>query len=227
MPSIEFILISCAFAAVVAAIALRDHRAARRQRDSMLDACASVVEAARIDRGADGFPQLAGRWKGREVRVALIADTMTIRRLPQIWLSVTLLDTDAGRPGLAALVRPSGADFYSLTERFTERFETPPDFPGEIWIRGSSRAAQRLLDKAAPVMADVFSDARVKEIAATDRGFRIIRQAAEGRRGPHLLLRQVAFDETSVPADLLEQTLGELERLRSAAAHLSRKADAA
>lgn len=227
MPSIEFIVVSCVSAAVVAAMALRDHRAARRQRESMLDACAGLVDAARIDRGADGFPQLAGRWKGREVRVALIADTMTIRRLPQIWLSVTLLDTNAGRPGLAALVRPSGADFYSLTERFTERFDTPPGFPGEIWIRGSSPAAERLLDKAAPVMADVFSDARVKEIAATDRGFRIIRQAAEGRRGPHLLLRQVAFDETSVPADLVAETLAGLERLQRAAASLSRKADAA
>ena len=38
------------------------------------------------------FPRLTGRHRGREVRVDLLCDTMTIRRLPQLWMSTTLLD---------------------------------------------------------------------------------------------------------------------------------------
>jgi hypothetical protein len=227
VPSIEFLLISCAAIALVAGLAIREHRAARQLRGRMLDACAALFDRPVIEAGADGFPELSGRWKGSEIRVALIADTMTIRRLPQIWLSVTRLDAHPGRPGLAALVRPSGADFYSLTERFSERFETPPGLPGEIWLRGSSPAAQSLLNRAACEMANVFADACVKEIAMTDRGVRIIRQAAEGRRGPHLILRQVALDDCAVSADLMAKTLAELDRLTEAVAPPLRAVSAA
>ena len=54
----------------------------------------------------------------------------------------------------------------------------------------------------------------MKEIAVTREGMRIIRQADQGRRGEHLLLRQAVFDKAGVSAETLESVLAEIETLR-------------
>ena len=104
--------------AAVTYVGMRDHRAAKAARRGVLDNCAAALDAAQLSHAADGFPRLTGRHHGRDVRVDLICDTMTIRRLPQLWMSTTLIDANAGLPGFAVLVRPAGTEFYSLTSRF-------------------------------------------------------------------------------------------------------------
>jgi hypothetical protein len=141
---------------------------------------------------------------------------MVIRRLPQLWLSITLLDTLGDVPSLAVLVRPAGYEFYSLTSRLGCTLDTPAALPSEVLIRGSDARADRLLWQLTPYLAASLSDPRVKEIAVTSKGLRIIVQAGEGRRGEHLLLRQAVFDDAVVPARELANRLMELETLLGA-----------
>lgn len=65
-------------------------------------------------------------------------------------------------------------------------------------------------------LVDLFADPRVKEITLTPKGVRIVRQAAEGQRGEHLLLRQVVFGGVKVERAMLVTTLGDAERLIAA-----------
>ncbi len=150
------------------------------------------------------------------MHVELIPDTMVLRRLPQLWVSVTLLDALTDVPSLAVLVRPAGYEFYSLTNRLTYSLEAPPAFPREVLIRGSDARAEQLLRQLTPHLAASLADPRVKEVAVTSKGLRMIRQAGEGRRGEHLLLRQAVFDAAEVPASDLAKLLEELELLRGA-----------
>ena len=57
----------------------------------------------------------------------------------------------------------------------------------------------------------------MKEVAITERGLRIVRQAGEGKRGEHLLLRQAIFETAGVPREDLEHILDQLEQLRATA----------
>ena len=139
---------------------------------------------------------------------------MTIRRLPQLWMSTTLLDRNAGLPGLAILVRPAGTEFYSLTSRFAHRLETPAGFPDEVLIRGDAAPGPCSLILRA-TLASILADPRVKEIAITPRGLRIIRQAGEGKRGDHLLLRQSVFENAAVPRRDLATVLDQLQAIRA------------
>lgn len=205
-------------------LALRDHKALRETRVSLLDDCARLFDRYALTHGGDSFPRLSGRCGQHNVDVRLISDTMTIRRLPQLWLQVTVLDRLKDADGVAVLVRPSGYEFYSLTTAFHHVIETPPSFPEEVIVRGETPRAAKRFEKLAPSIAAILSDPRVKEIAVTRQGLRIIRQADEGRRGEYLLLRQAVFDQAAVSADQLKAMMDEIETLRAATENPEREA---
>ena len=196
-----------AFAAVIANIAIRDHRRAVAARRGLFDDCRGVLDDERWVAGGDGFPLLEGTAGGRAVVAKLIPDTMVMRRLPQLWLSVTVLDTQPGAPSLSLLARHSGNEFYAVTHNLPERVEPPAGLPLDVLIRGNGARAVALCYRLVPVVATLLDDPRVKEITLTPRGTRVVRQVAEGRRGEHLLLRQAVFDEIHVERALLVQTL--------------------
>lgn len=211
-----FFSVFVAFGVVVAAVAVRDHRRLRASRAGLLDDAASALEAASIVHGGDDFPRLRGRFGGYDVHADLIPDTMVVRRLPQLWLSVTLLAPNEGLPGFGVLVRYAGNEFYALTTEFAHRLERPSGFPHEVLIRAQRPQAQSLLDTVQVPLAKLLADPCIKEIAVTAKGLRIVRQAAEGRRGEHLLLRQAIFDLASVPGEDLIGLLLELSNLHRA-----------
>jgi hypothetical protein len=202
-----------AIAAVLANIAIRDHRRAVNARRVLFNDCRGVLDDERWDAGGDGFPSIEGTAEGRAVVAKLIPDTMVMRRLPQLWLSVTLLDARPGAPSLSLIARHSGNEFYTATLDLPGRVEPPAGLPLDVLIRGDGARAEALCQRLGPVFATILEDARVKEIAVTARGVRIIRQVAEGSRGEHLLLRQVVFGEAAVARDMFVQTLDDASRL--------------
>lgn len=207
------LFIAAAGAAAVTAIAARDHRNAKAARRAVLDDCAGALDRSTLTHGDDGYPQISGSHRGRGVLVQLLLDTMTIRRLPQLWLSATMLDFNPGLPGFAILVRHNGSEFYSLVSHFSQRLDAPTGFPEEVLIRGDDGAGP-VLAALAPTIAVILKDARIKEITVTERGLRIVRQSAEGKRGEHLLLRQSVFENAKVvPADMV-RVLEQLHAMR-------------
>ena len=200
----------------VGLLAKREHRSIRATREALLDDCASALEDPEMTLCGDGFPRLVGRDRGRSVHVQLISDTMVVRRLPQLWVFVTMLERLRDLPSLAILVRPAGFEFYSMTSGLTHALSTPAALPQEVLIRGSDARAEDLLERLTPALSKILADPRVKEVALTSKGVRIIRQAAEGRRGEHLLLRQPIFDDAKVTSSDLVELLDQINSLRSA-----------
>ncbi|MEQ1715266.1 MAG: hypothetical protein ABL907_04655 [Hyphomicrobium sp.] len=198
----------------LALLARHERRLIKARRQLILDGVSSLFLAPTLTTDGAGFPKIEGVYGGRQLMLDLIPDTMTIRRLPQLWLSVTALTSiDAADAGLAILVRPSGADFYSLTERLPVTLTPPSVLPWECLVRGESDASARTLDCIAPAAGAILADPKVKEIAVTRRGLRIIYQLAEGRRGQHLLLRQCDFDGARLEPALLARLAGGLDAL--------------
>lgn len=216
MDSLSAILIAAAFAGTLGVVGVREHKALRGARRQLLLDCADVLEKSELRLGGDDFPSLSGTHRGRPVRAELIPDTMTIRRLPQLWLSVTMLEPMPIGGGFAVLVRPSGNDFYSLTETFDLMLTPHAALPWEVLARGENGRSEALLTALGPFLGRILSDVKVKEIAVTRKGLRIIRQAGEGRRGEHLLLRQAIFDNAEVPAGELQRLLGLLDEIAAA-----------
>lgn len=204
-----------AVAAVLANIALRDHRRTLAARRALLDDCRGVLDGDAWSAGGDGFPALGGRAEGRPVEVVLIPDTMVVRRLPQLWLAVTMKGKAAGTPSLSILARHTGNEFYAATAELPLRLEPPAGLPADVLVRGDRPQAQLLCDRLAPELAGLFADPRLKEVTLTPNGVRIIRQVAEGERGEHLLLRQADFGNARVARVDFQKTLSDVGALWS------------
>jgi len=183
------------------AMAARDGRAAREERGRLLDALAPALAEPRLSVAADGFPVLEGRLAdGRAVRIGLVPDTLVTRRLPQLWLVVSIEDGALCRPSLGALARPTGAEFYSRVSGLPERLEAPEG--AALLVRGDA-ALRPLPERVAECLRGLFAEPRLKEVVAKASGARVVFQAGQGDRASHLLLRQARFPAAPVePAAL-------------------------
>lgn len=208
-------LILVAAIAIMAWIARREARTAAAYRHSLLDSASHVLDDARIEVDVCDFPKMDGRVNGRSFRVSLVPDTLTFRRLPQLWLDVTLKRNLPIDGRLAILVRQSGADYFSLTDHLNVRLDAPADFPEACLIKGDGPGARHILERIAPYLATLLRDPYFKEIAITPRGIRIMRQLAEGKRGDHLILRQIVFENARLNPDDLEDVIAAALELES------------
>jgi hypothetical protein len=142
---------------------------------------------------------------------------MVMRRLPQLWLVVTLSETQKrARPSFGALARPTGAEFYSGIDDLPERIEPPPGLDSSILIRGNAPFAGIDAESVGEAVRLLFANARVKEIMVTPKGVRLVRQASQGERGAHLLLRQVRFPIEAIPPELVLTAIKEADAVRAA-----------
>lgn len=211
------LLVACAGVVAVSYLAWREHNRRQTRHRAIFDPILGRFENPKLSFAGSGLPLLEGTYRDLRLRLELIPDTMTIRRLPQLWLSLTAIGPLPLRnAGLAGLVRPSGADYYSLTEKMTQRLDIPASFPQEMWLRGESLHARKTLDKITGVASRILAEPKVKEIAATERGVRMVYQLAEGQRGNYLLLRQSEFVEPQLTGDLLDSLVGDIADLRQA-----------
>ncbi len=213
--SLELVLAAgAAGTTALAWLAHRDRQSIRGSRRLILDPVAALFDDPHVTTDGAGIPKLEGRYRALDLKLDLIPDTMTIKRLPQLWLSVTAIQPlPIADAGVAILIRPSGADFYSLTEKMAERLDPPAALPWECLVRGETDKSAATLAVITPAAARILADPKVKEIAATKRGVRIVTQLAEGKRGQHLLLRQCDFEGAALSPEMLDAIVHNLQTL--------------
>lgn len=194
--------------------AWHEHRHALERRAKMLAEAQRLFPAGKVTLGPDGYPNLlVSRMDGSELALSLIADTLVTRRLPQLWLKLTLREAAPRRNfSLGALARSTGAEFYALTHGMPERLAAPSsELP--LIVRGDGVPEGAGFEAE---IAALFSHPQLKEAAVTPRGVRIVRQVSQGDRGAHLLLRQARFSLDAVPAETILAALRDAERLSRA-----------
>jgi hypothetical protein len=200
--SVALLILSMAACAWLAVRGIKEHRDAMALRHRLLDEAESLLSEAVITVGRDQFPIATGRIAdGGQVKIELIGDSMITRRLPQLWLRVTLYDSGTyRRPLIGALARPTGGEYYSLVHDMRE-WMAPPKTGTSMLMRGDGSATPWQTERVRHHFSTLFADATVKEAVISPNGVRIMRQAAQGERASHLFLRQARFTIASVPVE--------------------------
>lgn len=213
---LAFSLIACLW---LGWMAIREHRRAMAGRRCLLEEADSVLHEAKFVLGADHFPNVAGILPdGTRARIELCPDTLVTRRLPQLWLRVTLIEDDRrDLPVIGVLSRPTGSEFYSLVHEMPE-WLAPPETGTPLLMRGNTPAAAPEFDGLRRAMAALCSDPAIKEAVITPKTTRIMIQAAQGERSAHVLLRQARFAIRAVPAEIIRQAIAQAQALRASAA---------
>lgn len=184
----------------------RRSRTASAERAGLLRACEYLLAEPVHGRDPTGFGTLAGRFLDMPVEVRVIPEALAFRRLPQLWLSVSVHRPTGVRGTIDVLRRAVGVEFYAPADELPRRYDVPKGWPGETLVRGSP-SAESLLVRASGAIATILTEPRVKEVLLTPRGIRIVSQLCQGERGAYLLLRENRFPMTQISPEQLRPLL--------------------
>ncbi len=178
-----------------------------------------LLDDAEIDRAPMEYPRLRGRYRGQAVTIEAIVDHIAVRKLPSLWLSVTVKADLPFAGSCDILARSHNVEFYSPAIAFDHVLPRPPEWPEHLTIKSDAPEAmppREILDRH----IDLFAEPLTKELLITPHGVRLLRQAAQAKRSEYLVLRQALFGPVVLPrallVDLLDRALRLIEDLRRA-----------
>jgi len=166
-----------------------------------------------------GFARMAGVWNGARFDLQVVPDTLTFRKLPVLWVLITL--TEAVRvPGeVHIMARPGQDDTFSRFNRMPVSVALPPAFPEYCALRCSAATALPDADVVA-AQAALFTSGVVKELVIAPQALRLVILGDEAERGAYLIFREAELGQVALSPDRL---LPHLRSLLHLAADLAAK----
>ena len=217
MSATAALLAAAALAAPLACVWIGEQRRVGRERGRLLDGCLGLLDAPALTRDGLDYPVLRGRRDGLRVELRPLADNAAPRKLPSLWLQVTVV-APTGAPGaIDALLRPLGTEHWSPHADLPLDVATPPDLPAPARVRADEGGLALLPLLRAPAAAGFLHRAAAKEVLVTPRGVRLVVQLAEGERGAYLLFRDSRFAVGELPAAEVAALLDQAAALHAAA----------
>lgn len=177
-----------------------------------LRACLDDVATSQGE--AAGVYHLTGTYKGHPVAIKAVTDLLMVRKLPSLWLMVTLPGEVPIPATVDIMLRPAGQSSFSNFDFLPVTLEAPPGFPETAVIRSDSPEAQALV----PVIAmqqRLWSLPRLKELLVSPRGVRIVTLLAEADRARYGVFRQAEFGEASADPETVRTQLDLLIDLKA------------
>ena len=184
-------------------------------RASYFHALAGLFTDVRMGRTDHGFARLNGRYHGQLFDLQVVPDTLTFRKLPSLWLMVTLPQPQPLRTTTDFMRRPTGAEVFSYFGALPVQIGTPPGFPADTAVRTDKPDDLPDDQLLSPIRAAFFSD-RVKEVLVGPRGIRIVWLAEEGDRSRYLIFRDAELGMVPLPDGVLRPLLDHCSAIAAA-----------
>jgi hypothetical protein len=192
----------------------RSHAARAREVAGFFARCGGILDHDRIESlAAVGYPRLCGRFGELPAQVQPVVDTLAVRRLPVLWLLVTLQGALPVKAKLDLMMRPAGPTTFSNFDLLPVTLDRPVGFPDQAVLR-TDDVRQVLSPEVLRPHMDMFADPCAKELLISPNGVRIVWMLAEGDRVRYGLLRQADFHGIDLDPDLLRMLLGKLMAVR-------------
>jgi hypothetical protein len=186
----------------------RDRARKRAIRGGYFDECRSLIEDCRIVQNDLEFPVLDGRYAGQRIRLEPVVDHMAVRKLPSLWLKVSVLGELPIAGTVDFLARPLNTEFFSPSAGLPTTLRIPPDWPQHALLRTDIEDESQPIRILAPHIG-LFADLKTKELVVAPRGVRLVYQASQGERAYYMVLRQPEFGPARLPATLARRLLDE------------------
>jgi hypothetical protein len=192
-------------------------RAGRRRaaaRAGYFDAAAGLLGSVVTRAQPAGFARISGMHAGHSFDLQAVPDTLTFRKLPVLWVMVTLTEPCDVAGAVHVMARPGQTDIFSAFDRMPVSVDLPAEFPQFCALRCS--AAGALPDPAVLLsLAPLFGSGRIKEVVISPKGLRLVVMAEEAERGGYLLFRDAEMGLEPFPADRLAPLLQTLVQLKA------------
>jgi hypothetical protein len=195
--------------AALAALALvyrRDRIRLRQARSAYFDDCRPLFARCSLSQDDVDFPMLEGIYRGRRVRLQPIVDHVALRKLPSLWLLLTVFEELPQDATLDLLLRPQNVEFYSPSARLPVTLALPAGWPAHALLRTDDESRLPPLERLTPHMA-MFEDPKMKELVVTPNGVRLVYQAEQAERAHYAVLRHARFTTARLPSALAQELL--------------------
>lgn len=182
-------------------------------RASVLDPCRDVFSSGRKIITETGLPRISGTYKGQEFDLQLVPDTLNMRKLPSLWLLVTLPAPMPVSATFDLMMRPRGIEMFSKFSELPIQMAASSSFPPDCAIRTDNPGGippEPMLRRH----LGILQNQRVKELIISPKGLRIVWLAEEANRGRYLIFRDSEFGNRPVEPTELEPLLDYLLDLR-------------
>ncbi|MBC2835678.1 hypothetical protein [Paragemmobacter straminiformis] len=206
-----------AFAALLGAVLLLSRRRQGRvlaRRAALLDPCRRLFADTRLRCDAFGFPRMAGTRDGLSYDIQIVPDALAVRKLPALWLLVSLPQSMPVAFTLHLMLRPTGAEGFTRFRSLPNQHDLPAGFPADAALRSDDPVALALAPLLQPLVT-LWGDT-LKEIILSPKGLRLTLLLEEADRKTYLILRETDLGQTPVNPAALSRALDALAGLRAA-----------
>jgi len=216
MEKLAFGTLALGLAAALLGLIWHLRRAAQQRaglRASYLDDCKPLFDTGIKAIAHSGFPRISGRYGGRSFDLQAVPDTLTFRKLPALWLLVTLPGALPVRATFDLMLRPTGGEPFSNFHHLPDQITPPPGFPFDCAIRSDNPSEippEALLRR----YLGVFSELRMKELVISPKGLRLVWLAEEADRTRYLMFRDAEMGRVPLSPTILRPLLDALLALQ-------------
>jgi hypothetical protein len=160
-----------------------------------------------------GFPRLTAHLGPHAFDLQATPDSLTFRKLPALWVMLTLPEPGLARATLDIMARPAGGEPFSHFARLPQSLPCPPSLPDGTGLRSDDATLVPPEALLAPHLG-LFADPKVKELVISPKGLRLVVLADEAERGRYLIFRDGEVGQSPLSPDRLTPLIDTLLALR-------------
>lgn len=189
------------------------HNARKTARASYFRAVEPVFSKITTRVEPTGFARMTAHFEDAAFDLQAIPDSLTFRKLPALWVMLTLPAPMPVKATLDIMARPAGNEPFSHFVNLPQSLPCPPSLPDGTGLRSDDATGVPPLELIAPHLA-VFADPKVKELVISPKGLRLVILADEAERGRFLIFRDAEVGTSPLPTERLTPLISTLLALR-------------
>ncbi len=206
MIRLDATLLTLALFCVLAWIYIRNRKAVRLQRSKIYEQCLGLFTNVEISQDEINFPVMRGKYGNWNIAIVPIVDHVAVRKIPSLWLQVTVETPIPYEGSIDFLVRPQNVEFYSPSSILRLNLEVPEGWPDHAVLRTDNIEAMPPEAEITPHMS-IFEEPKMKELLITPRGVRLVYQLDQATRSHYMVLRQLRFENFVIDPELASHLL--------------------
>lgn len=209
-------ILAALFAILISWLGFSVRRAAFRRTAARADYFSKVLPlfdrvVTRIE--PTGFPRVTGHLGPHAFDLQALPDSLTFRKLPTLWVMVTLPEPMPVKATLDILTRATGQEPFTRFSNLPQSLPCPAFLPAGSGVRSDDARAVPSEQLLAP-HAGLFADPSVKELLISPKGLRLVILGDEAERGRYLIFRDAEVGLTPLTAARMTPLLDSLLALR-------------
>lgn len=205
MTTILFVLVILGMSICLYLLYQRDYAETIKAKLHLFDNCIDLLENPKLSPQGVDFPKLCGEYDGFNVLLELVADTLAVRKVPPLWLLVTIKGKTLTKGCLDVIVRPQNNEFYSPAWQWSGHLQAPESWPAHSMIKYQDEPAS--VDVLSQFVPLLFADDKTKELLVMPSILRITCMAKQAERGEYMLMRNSIFDAIPLEKKLVQRIM--------------------